>query len=251
MFFRVAVCEDNKFFREKLKQIIEDYSKMNNLRIEVQVYGTGEELLDDYNKKFFNILFLDIDMGENLSGIQIAKKVRELDQDVVIIFATAFEEFALDAFQVSAMQYLLKPIKVGQVTELLDKALRQIEVNAAQNLREKQSIMIETVDGIQNLLIDDIIYIHKHRNHVIYHTELEEYYCYDTMKELRKRLNPVEFVQVNQGEIVNWSKVVSAGRDKVVLEDMEFSVSRKYQQEVKDRYAKDIMMKARDIFWEK
>ena len=103
MFFRVAVCEDNKFFREKLKQIIEDYSKMNNLRIEVQVYGTGEELLDDYNKKFFNILFLDIDMGENLSGIQIAKKVRELDQDVVIIFATAFEEFALDAFQVSAM----------------------------------------------------------------------------------------------------------------------------------------------------
>lgn len=248
--FRIAVCDDNDFFRDHLKLMIEEYGRMNQYQLDVYTYRNGEAFLEDFNRIAFNILFLDIDMGSGITGIDTAQKIRKRDKDIVIIFVTSHDEYAIDAFGVSALQYLIKPVKVSQLEDILGKSLKQIQVNQAQKLREQDYMVIRTVDATYTVRKEDIYYISKCVNWVIYHTSQGDLYSYDTIKHLSLRLNPQEFIQINQGMLVNWGNVESLSKNKVVVKGKELTVTKTYQAAIQEHCKKEVMMKARDILWE-
>ncbi|MDE7156440.1 MAG: LytTR family DNA-binding domain-containing protein [Lachnospiraceae bacterium] len=240
MVYRIALCEDEEFYRKELEQMLNRYSEENQDCFEIYPFKSGEELLNRYSEVYFNILFLDVEM-EELSGIGAAEKIREQDENVVIIFVTAYEDFALEAFRVSAFQYLVKPVNYENLSLILNRVLNQIRINTIHNELTEQFISVETTNGIVQLNTDDIKYIEKIKNRIDYYTTHGIYQSYDTVKSLIKRLNPVDFVQINQGEIVNWKKVKDISDNTILVEDVELQISRKNKKKLKERYDRDVM----------
>ena len=240
MVYRIALCEDEEFYRTEMERMLKQYSEKNQDCFEIYTFNSGEALLKQYSEFYFNILLLDVEMDE-LSGIETAEKIREQDETVVIIFVTAYEDFALDAFRVSAFQYIVKPVKFENLSLILDRVLNQIKINTIHTELTEQFISVETINVIIQLNIDDIKYIEKIKNRIDYYTVHGIYQSYDTVKSLIKRLNPLDFVQINQGEIVNWNKVKGISDNIIFVEDVELQISRKNKGKLKERYEKDIM----------
>lgn len=240
MVYRIGLCEDEEYYMKEMKDILKKYSLDNNKGLDIYTFKSGEELLKDYSTKFYNLLFLDVEMGE-LTGIETAKRIREFDKDVSIIFVTSYEDFALDAFRVSASQYIVKPANYDKLAPMLHKILNQIKTNAVHNDLTEQYIAVETVNGIVQVKCSDIKYIEKIKNRIDYYTTKGVFESYDTIKSLVQRLDPVIFVKINQGEIVNWNRVKEISGNTIIVDDMVFQISRNNKVELKERFEIDTM----------
>ena len=122
----IAICEDNIEELNIINEYIEQWSKNNNIKVKIDKYQSSESFLfewTDYNK--YDIVFFDIKM-KKVSGIELSNLVREKNKVVDIVFVTGMIEYALHGYKVSAMQYLLKPIKQDDIYSCLNKVLERI-----------------------------------------------------------------------------------------------------------------------------
>ena len=125
----IAICDDEKAIREQIKELIEKAGLCPEL------FETGDSLLAA--GKQFDIVFLDIQM-EGTNGIETAKKLRERDEDTILIFITAIREYVFEAFDVAAFHYLLKPIEEDKFREVFHRAERELEKRKSKR-RETES----------------------------------------------------------------------------------------------------------------
>lgn len=116
----IAVCEDNEMERIVLMEQIKYWAKERNAAIDLHGFADGKSLLQAFEKHRYQIVFLDILMSE-IDGIAAGRKIRELDCGTEIIFCTASADFAIEAYEVHARDYLLKPYEKEQIQEVLDK----------------------------------------------------------------------------------------------------------------------------------
>lgn len=101
----IAICDDESYMLNHLKENIELYMKQNNLSYNIELFDKAEDLLCNHEQ--FNIVFLDIQM-EDINGMQTARELRVYGNDCFIIFVTVLNEFVFDAFEVDAINYLIK-----------------------------------------------------------------------------------------------------------------------------------------------
>ena len=123
---RIGICEDNETQVKLLKKMIGIWEQKHKHQIDVISYHSAEAFLFAYEKEDFDILLLDIQMGD-MSGMDLAKKLRETNNDVVIIFITALKDFVLEGYEVDALHYLIKPVEKEKLYETLQKAYSMIE----------------------------------------------------------------------------------------------------------------------------
>ncbi len=127
---QIAICDDEQNSRSYLKQLLLQQNvfqkEAKELNYEIAEFSSGTELLDFPNQ--FDILFLDIDLKENISGIELAKNIRNQDTEhqPIIIFVSGHKEYVFDAFDVDAFHYLLKPIDDEKFIKVFTKALSQL-----------------------------------------------------------------------------------------------------------------------------
>ena len=103
----IAIVDDMQPDREKLENALMEYSAIHQLELEVRSFSGAEEFLSDYRQYQYTVLFLDIFM-DGMTGIEAAQKVREIDDDVLLVFLTTSEEHRAEAFQCYASAYLIK-----------------------------------------------------------------------------------------------------------------------------------------------
>jgi len=141
----IAVVDDEKAIREHICALIEEQKPGSH----IEAYATGGELLA--SGKRFDIVFLDIQM-DGMNGIEAARKLRERQEDTVLIFITGIKEYVFDALDLYAFHYLLKPVDEGKFAEVLQRAAGE-----AKKKKEKKCLFIRT----RNLTLDqsDILYI--------------------------------------------------------------------------------------------
>jgi len=107
--YTIAVCDDEVVFRSALEKICENICEKLRIEYSVCSYGTGEEFLSDFTGGArYDMLLLDILMDKT-NGVELARKVREIDLDAAIIFITSNADFALQGYEVNALHYLMKP----------------------------------------------------------------------------------------------------------------------------------------------
>ena len=119
--YRIAVCEDEKYILEELHQKVETYIKQKQLIADVKTYMSGEDLLKE--KDTYDIVLLDM-MLPGIGGIEVAKQLYRKSR---IIFITFYEKYALDAFEVDAVHYLIKPVSDERLYLALDRAIGRLE----------------------------------------------------------------------------------------------------------------------------
>ena len=183
----IAVCDDSKNMVGNMKKIMEEYREATGVELRVFTFYSGEELLAEYNCKF-DILFLDIKMP-GIDGIQVAEKIRQKDQKVIIIFLTSLVQHALDGYKVNAANYLLKPITKNRLKIELD--------------RWTSYITVHNDNGNYKILLKSISYIETYNRNLIIHTDQGNIICYWKLREMEDKIGQYGFVRNHSSFIVN------------------------------------------------
>ena len=105
---RIAIVEDDAECREQLREYVEHYGQENREELEVLCFSDGAELVEGY-RPVYDLLLLDIEMP-NLDGMTAARRIRQVDSDVLIVFITNMAKYAISGYEVEAPGFMLKPV---------------------------------------------------------------------------------------------------------------------------------------------
>lgn len=209
---RIAICDDDKTYCEKLKQRICETNLFVNPQF--HCFDNGVDLLKEYQKGTrYDFVFLDIDMPQ-VTGIELGKKINVKDPDAIIIFVTSYSQYAIEAFDCHAFNYLLKDADDNRFDFVLLKAIKSYQ-------KAHKSILITTKDGAFRIEISRIYYVECCQKHIIFHLKERQFSTKQTLREVYGLLAQHDFCQVHQGYIVNWEKAVSISAKNVVLDNGE------------------------------
>lgn len=238
---RIAICDDFQSDREALSMLIEKWSKKGNKVVTVFHYSNGEDLVDAYqNGLTHEIIFLDIFM-DKLSGIDTAFKIREVNQEVSIIFLTSTPEFAIEGYSVDAEGYLLKPIKKykDKLFALLDGLEEKWMFNVS------KSILLKSASEGQRIRFSDILYFESLGKSIVVHKiSKSSYSCYGKLGELSEKLDK-RFLYCNRSYIVNMDYVMGV-RDNFVMHNGDvIPIKVRFRKEIKEKYFEYIQEKER------
>ena len=229
----IVICEDNIEELNIINEYIEQWSKNNNIKVKIDKYQSSESFLfewTDYNK--YDIVFFDIKM-KKVSGIELSNLVREKNKVVDIVFVTGMIEYALHGYKVSAMQYLLKPIKQDDIYSCLNKVLERIDSTD----ESSKFMIIKTPKKSMKLNYDEIYYFEMFSPNIVIHTIKEEIALRKKISEIEKELKSSSFIRCHRSYIVNLKYVKSISKKTIILEnEVNIPLSRNKYKEVNDYF---------------
>lgn len=235
--FRIAVCDDEAYFRNQEKKLIEQYMKNRRWECLIDLYVSGKELLDRMDANLpYDVIFLDISM-EEMDGLQTAERIRELSETICIVFVTAYITYALEGYKVGAVRYLLK--EEGS----LENALKECLDTITERLRKEEKVCeFEFRNGKKKIPMDAILYVESRLHKVIFFVNedgVKEYSRYDRLDAVEEELRQYGFYRVHQSFLVNMKYATGVERYQVTLENgTKVGISKKYYKDVEKEYIK-------------
>lgn len=225
VFMKIAVYEDSATDIAALKTLLEGH--------EVNVYTDAGSILADvaYKGTQYDLYLLDIYIEGSMNGIDLAKEIRHREETAVICFVSTSNDFYREAYDLYAVQYLLKPVQEDAVRRLLDRVSRN-------QARDKgKSLFFKCRGQTGSIPYGKILYISS-REHTIF------IYCTDgTVQEYKGKLNELAlricgdiFQRCHQSFIVNLHHVDSLNGNDLMISGKQIPVSRRYYAEIKRRY---------------
>lgn len=233
--FHIAICDDEAYFRNQEKKLIEQYMGKRGYECLIDLYASGKKLLERTDTDMpYDVIFLDISM-EEMDGIQTAERIRKLSNKVYIVFVTAYITYALEGYKVGAARYLLKE-EAG-----LENALKECLDTITEHMKEEEAVCeFEFQNGRKRIPMDAVLYVESRLHRVIYfvmENGIKEYSRYDRLDEVEKELRQYGFFRVHQSFLVNMKYAKDVERYKVSLENgTEVSISKKYYKAVEKEY---------------
>lgn len=202
---RAVIVDDEPMAREYLKLIL---SRIGGVEIVAETEA-AVDCLDKVRTADPDVIFLDINLPDE-SGIDAARAISELKKPPLIIFVTGYEEYALPAFEVAAIDYVTKPFSQERLEKTIDR-VRSYLCNNREN-GTTQPVVLERIairdrDGAKLIPIEGICYISTQGRKVVLHTISQTYSTNYTLSELEHKLQGFRFFKANEGCLVNLDKV--------------------------------------------
>ena len=215
---RVAIVEDETVYVQQLEQYLEQYASEHDLTIRITCFEDGLSIIEDYHPEW-DIIFLDIRMA-HMDGMETARRIREQDSSVILIFITSMAQYAIRGYEVDAQDFILKPVNYPQLSLRLDKALRLLR-------RDTQKYLILPFEGRkEKVSVSDILYIEVQNHNVQVMTPNRVYLLRGTLQDMEERLTDCHFSRCNHCYLVNLQNVTSFMKDSVMVGGHELTVSR-------------------------
>lgn len=225
---KIVICEDEKEQQELLKAYIDQIFEGLSVKYKLDVFSSGEELLENY-KKDTDVLLLDIQMGQ-INGMDTARNIRELDGKVEIIFITSLIEYALEGYEVRAYRYLIKPVKYENLKENIINCIKEVDI-------KNKYIMVKEQGNQIKLNINEITYVEVQKETITIHTLNEVYKTNGTMINIEKEIDCNRFFRCHKSFLVNLEHIKSIKQYVARLENgEEIPVSRYRFKETKDKF---------------
>lgn len=225
---KIVICEDEKEQQELLRLYIVQIFEGLYVKYNLEIFNSGEELLECYTKGT-DILLLDIQM-EPINGMDTARRIRESDNKVEIIFITSLIEYALEGYEVRAYRYLIKPIKYDDLKSNIINCIKEIDI------KNKYIIIKEQGNRIK-LDINIITYIEVQKDEITIYTLDQIYKIKDTMNNIEKEINCSKFFRCHKSYLVNLEYVKSIKQYIAILEnEEELPISRYRFKDTKDKF---------------
>ena len=227
---RIALCDDREKDLEFLCGLITENAKIT--KGEIEFFLSGEALLEAIQKDArYDIVFLDVDMP-GMNGIALGKELASISPDTVLIYATSYPQYAIEAFECEALQYLLKPLVPEKIKRVLERAFAIIGT-------KKCYITVNVHARPIRIPVRDICYVERLGNQILYHLTDRKIETRGTLSEVYGQLKDYGFYQIHQGYIVNMERIFDINGYTVILEDKrEIPISVRKKTEVLIAYAK-------------
>lgn len=231
---KVAVCEDDMHERKMVQEAMKGCLEELSVEAEVKYFSSGEQLLETIHREgIYHLYLLDIVLEDDKNGIEIAKELRRHNPDAMIAFLTSNREYAIEAFEVGAIHYLVKPVTKKAVREILERwqlrSAQQTDCLEIQNGRETRKFVKS-----------QILYIRSRDRGIEIHMRLHKWdswvkYSFRDIEEEVKSMP--QFVRIARGFLVNLDNVQSIDFTECTLINGEVvSISRREQGEVMNKY---------------
>lgn len=221
---RIAVCDDEELFRIEFKSVLDKV--LINAEYDIDTFSGGSSLYEAFLKNPFDLVFLDIEMP-GIDGITLAKRLRVVSENVQIVFLTSHIEYALEGYEVNALRYLVKPVDMNKLSEVL-KYIQDKKNNSRQIMikQEGEDIVID---------ISDIIYMESMDKNVRIVTSKSEYITRYNISDYEEELKNSGFLRIHRGYLISLSKVKKIVKNDVVMDgDISLPVSRSNIKTLKD-----------------
>ena len=210
---RIAVVGDDKTYAAQLKEYLVRYGTEKNQKISVALFPDGEDIVTDYSAEF-DIILMDVEMTF-MDGMTTAERIREKDNEVVIIFITNMPQYAIQGYKVDALDYVLKPISYFAFSQRIDRALTRVKK------KEATYITVAQKGGKKKLNVDKICYVEVRDHDLIYHSTKGDIVTKSSMKEAEDTLGGTKFFRCNRCYLVNLEYVEDfRGNDVTVASDV-------------------------------
>ena len=215
---RIAVAEDEKSYRDTLKEYLNRYQKESGRGIEVTFYTDGDGLVEEYHMQY-DIILMDIQM-KFMDGMSAAREIRNKDPEVVIIFITNMDQYATKGYEVEAMDYVLKPVSYFMFSEKIERAVLRM-----QN-RNAQYLLVDIKGGMKKVDLKQVCYLESQGHTLLFHTVTEVISGNGTMKEYEDKLQKYDFIRCNKGYLVNLKFVDGVSDGYVEINHEKLSIGR-------------------------
>lgn len=215
---RVAIVEDEAAYAYQLEGYLTQYANEHELAFAVTRFDDGLSIVEDYRPEW-DIIFLDIRMT-HMDGMEAARRIRQQDDLVALIFITSMAQYAIQGYEVGALGFILKPLNYPQLSLRLDKVIRLLR-------RDDQHWLVLPVrEGKVRVSVRDILYIEVQNHNVQVVTTQRSYTFRATLAEMMEQLAECHFSRCNHCYLVNLQNVTELLKDSVMVGGHELAVSR-------------------------
>lgn len=219
MTLRTLIVDDEPLARERVRMML----GMHDDVAVVGEYGDGQQAIDAIRLHRPDLVFLDVQMP----GVDGFGVLRALEGEVLpyVVFVTAYDQYALKAFEVHALDYVLKPFNAERFTQALQRAraaiatrseqdsgvdkdrLRSLVASLTAEQREKQRIVVKSSGRVFFVKVDDIDWIEAEGNYVRLHMGAQSHLLRETMKGMESVLDASQFIRIHRSTIVNADRI--------------------------------------------
>ena len=210
MAYRVAIVDDSTTDAEFVKGILNSWADLRQANIQAEVFPSAEAFLFQYAEdKVWDILLLDIEMGA-MDGVTMAKRVRQDNEAVQIVFITGYSDYIAEGYEVAALHYLMKPVNREKLLTVLDRAMEKRK-------QEERCLNLEAYGEMVRIPFYEIRYLDVHQNYVTVHAKAD-YTVKRTLGDFEKELD-ARFCRVGRGMILNLKYIQRVTKTEVRLSD--------------------------------
>ena len=210
MSYRVAICDDCAKDAEFVQGILSKWAAERQVDIQTECFPSAESFLFRYAEdKAWDILLLDIEMGA-MDGVTMAKRVRQDNEAVQIVFITGYSDYIAEGYEVSALHYLMKPVNEMKLLEVLNRALEKRK-------QEERCLNLELSGEMVRIPFYEIRYLDVHQNYITIHCK-QEYTLKRSLSSIEKELDG-RFCRVGRTMIVNLKFIQRVTKMDVHLSD--------------------------------
>ncbi|MCD8307369.1 MAG: LytTR family DNA-binding domain-containing protein [Clostridia bacterium] len=209
----IALVEDDLKEVELIKGYCRQFEAETGGKCAITHFSDGLAFLDGY-KPVYDVIFMDIEMPY-MNGMDAAKKLREFDSSVIIVFITNLKQFALKGYEVEALAFLVKPVEYSSFKTMLSRVAKRIDPGSAEYLS------ITNTRGTYRIRVADIYYLESVKHFVVIHTAEGETQFFGALTDMETKLPPKSFARCNSCYLVNlaWVKKVDS-MDVYVADDV-------------------------------
>ncbi|MCI8597237.1 MAG: response regulator transcription factor [Lachnospiraceae bacterium] len=228
---QIAICDDERYYRKKIKELVQQYLERRGLPYMISLFSSGEEFLEQReNAVKYDIVFMDINMSET-DGIRTAERMRAFHSETYLVFVTAFINYVLEGYKVDAVRYIMKDTLDTAVEECMDAILQKMHVS---------QVSFCFLEGERKLYTDNILYVESRKHKVIFYymeSEMRTYEMYEKLDRIEIALDGYSFFRVHKSYLVNMKHLRSVNNYRAELDTgEELPIPRSKYQAVKEAF---------------
>jgi len=225
---RVAIVDDEQADSAALLSLVTEFFQKNDLACMSRVFDAPLDFIRSTEN--YDIVFMDIRM-EKLDGLEVARIMRKINTDSVLIFVTQMAQLAIKGYEVDALDFIVKPATQFSINYVLTKAMTRLD-NVSSTV-----FALKTTEGIVSLSSNDITYVEVFDHRLAYHTTKGTYEARGRLSDVVQKLDSKRFIMCNRSFVVNLRHVSSVCSEYLVVGGKKIYISKSHSKEIMKHFS--------------